>query len=39
MPESSLITVTATDNDIPPNNIICYSILAEVNISVQVDVM
>lgn len=31
---SSLINVTATDNDIAPNNIICYYILSEVNISV-----
>ena len=27
---SSIINITATDDDIAPNNIICYSILAEV---------
>ena len=27
---SIILTVNATDNDIPPNNMICYSILAEV---------
>ena len=27
---SSIISITATDRDIAPNNIICYSILAEV---------
>ena len=28
---SSLLNVTATDDDIAPNNMICYSILAEVS--------
>jgi len=28
---TSILNVTATDNDIPPNNMICYNISAEVN--------